>query len=338
MSVYIPDKDRYNGVMKYRRCGKSGIVLPEISLGLWHNFGENAGFATCREMIHFAFDNGITHFDLANNYGPSPGAAEEMFGRILKDSVLLPREEILITTKAGHDMWSGPYGTGSSRKMLMTSIDQSLKRMNQEYVDIFYSHRYDGVTPVEETMQALVDIVKSGKALYIGISKYPLEEARIAYDYLKAHDVPCLVYQGRYNMFSREPEDGIIEQASENGSGFVAFSPLAQGLLSDRYLHGIPADSRISKPDGFLKKEQLTDQVIDQIRSLTAVAQKRGQTLAEMALAWVLRDSKVTSVIIGASSIAQLKANLKGAEKLSFGKEELMIIDDIVKPVRPEIK
>ncbi len=331
MSTFIPDKNRYSGVMKYRRCGDSGIVLPEISLGLGQNFGDSSNFANCRDMVHFAFNNGITHFDLANNYGPKPGAAEEMFGRILKDSTLIPREELIVTTKAGHDMWEGPYGTGSSRKMLITSLDHSLKRMNLDYVDIFYSHRYDGVTPVEETMQALVDIVKSGKALYVGISKYPLDKAKIAYDYLKDNGVRCLAYQGRYSLFNREPEQGIIEQASDNGAGFVAFSPLAQGLLTDRYLHGIPADSRIAKPDGFLKKEQLTDKVLDQIRSLTAVAQKREQTLAEMALSWVLRDNRVASVIVGASSVSQLKANLKGAENTSFGKSEIAIIEDILK-------
>ena len=330
MAVYIPDKNRYDGTMKFRRCRNSGIVLPEISLGLWHNFGDNSSFTNCREMVHYAFDNGITHFDLANNYGPAPGASEEMFGRILKDSVLIPREELIVTTKAGHEMWDGPYGNGSSRKMLITSLNQSLTRMNLDYVDIFYSHRYDGVTPIEETMQALIDIVKSGKALYVGISKYPLDKAQMAYDYLKENNVRCLVYQGRYSMFNRDPENGIIEQAYNNGAGFVAFSPLAQGLLTDRYVHGIPSDSRISKPEGHLQREQLNEQVLDKIRSLTAVAQKRGQTLAEMALAWVLRDSKVSSVIIGASSVSQLKSNLKGVANLSFGKEEEMIIDDIL--------
>ena len=328
MTTYIPDANRYDGRMKYRRCGKSGILLPEISLGLWHNFGDTSPFQTCMNIVHTAFDKGITHFDLANNYGPQPGAAEETLGRIIKKTAFMRREELIITTKAGHQMWTGPYGDGSSRKLLMTSLDQSLKRMGLDYVDIFYSHRYDGVTPVEETMQALVDIVKSGKALYVGISKYPKEQAAVAYDYLEKHGVHCLVYQGRYNMFNREPEtEGIIEQAAQNGSGFIAFSPLAQGLLTDRYIHGVPSDSRIAKPEGFLKKEQLTEEMMNKIKTLNAIASKRDQSLAEMALAWIMRNPQITSVIIGASSVEQLKANLKAMENTDFNDTELLTID-----------
>lgn len=326
--MYIPDKDRYDGRMKYRRCGDSGILLPEVSLGLWHNFGDGASFQTCMDIVHTAFDRGITHFDLANNYGPAPGAAEEMFGRILKKSPMIRREEILISSKAGHQMWPGPYGDGSSRKMLITSLDHSLQRMGVDYVDIFYSHRYDGITPIEETMQALVDIVKSGKALYVGLSKYPKDKADIAYDYLRSNGVRPLIYQGKYNLLNREPEEqGIISQAAENGAGFIAFSPLAQGLLTDRYIHGIPADSRIAKGEGFLKKEQLTDEMLKKIKALMSIASRRDQSLAEMALAWILKDHNVTSVIIGASSVDQLKSNLKAMDNTSFSNEEILTID-----------
>ena len=309
--VYSPAPDRYANGMKYRRCGKSGILLPEISLGLWHNFGDVDTFANSMKMIHYAFDRGITHFDLANNYGPSYGSAEETFGQIMKKSLSPYRDELFISTKAGHDMWPGPYGDWGSRKYLMSSLDQSLKRMNLEYVDIFYSHRYDPNTPLEETMQALVDIVRQGKALYVGISKYPKEAAEFAYKYLAERDVHCLLYQGRYNLFNREPEEqGILRQAKENGTGFIAFSPLAQGLLTNRYLNGIPEDSRIAR-GGFLKREQLTDEVLKRIKELNEMASQRGQTLSEMALAWLLKDDLVTSVIIGASSIEQMKDSLK---------------------------
>lgn len=309
--VYSPAPDRYANGMKYRRCGKSGILLPEISLGLWHNFGDVDSFANSMKMIHYAFDRGITHFDLANNYGPSYGSAEETFGQIMKKSLSPYRDELFISTKAGHDMWPGPYGDWGSRKYLMSSLDQSLKRMNLEYVDIFYSHRYDPNTPLEETMQALVDIVRQGKALYVGISKYPKEAAEFAYKYLAERDVHCLLYQGRYNLFNREPEEqGILHQAKENGTGFIAFSPLAQGLLTNRYLNGIPEDSRIAR-GGFLKREQLTDEVLKRIKELNEMASQRGQTLSEMALAWLLKDDLVTSVIIGASSIEQMKDSLK---------------------------
>ena len=315
--------------MTYRRCGKSGILLPELSLGLWHNFGDVDIFSNCLQMAHYAFDHGITHFDLANNYGPSFGAAEETFGAILKKSLLPYRDELFISTKAGHDMWQGPYGTWNSRKHLISSLDQSLQRMNLDYVDVFYSHRYDANTPLEETLQTLVDIVKQGKALYVGISKYPQEAALFAYHYLAQRDVSCLVYQGRYNLFNREPEkEGVLQQANENGAGFIAFSPLAQGLLTNRYLNGIPEDSRIAR-GGFLKKEALTDDVVKKIKVLNEIAYNRGQTLAEMSLAWLLKDQLVSSVIIGSSSVTQIADNLKALENTNFTKDELSLIDSI---------
>lgn len=320
--IYSPQEDRYANGMKYRRCGKSGILLSEVSLGLWHNFGDVNNFANCIKMAHFAFDSGITHFDLANNYGPSYGSAEETFGQIMKKSLMPYRDELFISTKAGHDIWPGPYGNWGSRKHLMSSLDQSLKRMNLEYVDIFYSHRYDPETPLEETLQALVDIVRQGKALYVGLSKYPKDAAEFAYRYLLERDTRCLLYQGKYNMFNREPEQqGLLQQAHEHGAGFIAFSPLAQGLLTNRYLNGIPADSRIAQ-GGFLKEEQLTKEVLAKIKGLNQIALQRGQTLAEMALAWILRDNSVTSVIIGASSVEQMKDNLKGIQQTSFSGEE----------------
>ena len=325
--LYSASPQRYDCGMKYRRCGRSGILLPEISLGLWHNFGDVDTFANSIKKVHFAFDHGITHFDLANNYGPSFGSAEETFGQIMLKSLKPYRDELLISTKAGHDMWPGPYGEWGSRKYLMASLDQSLKRMNLDYVDIFYSHRYDPHTPLEETLQALVDIVRQGKALYVGISKYPYEAAQFAYEYLAHRDVPCLLYQGRYNILNREPEEeGILSQAKEKGVGFIAFSPLAQGLLTDRYLNGIPEDSRIGR-GGYLKKESLTPETLRKISKLNEIAAQRGQTLAEMALAWVLKDERVTSVIVGASSVEQIADNLKAIENTSFTAEELQAID-----------
>lgn len=328
--IYSPNPDRYNNGMKYRRCGQSGILLPEISLGLWHNFGDVDTFANSQAMAHYAFDMGITHFDLANNYGPSYGSAEETFGMIMKKSFAPYRDELFISTKAGHDMWRGPYGEWGSRKHLMNSLDQSLKRMNVDYVDIFYSHRYDPATPLEETMQALVDIVRQGKALYVGISKYPKEAAEFAYKYLKDRDVRCLLYQGKYNIFNQEPDqEGILQQAKDSGTGFIAFSPLAQGLLTNRYLKGIPEDSRMAK-GAFLKKEALTEEVLNRIISLNHIAQQRGQTLAEMALAWVLKDDMVCSVIIGASSVAQLKDNLMATSNTTFTAQEIEQIARII--------
>lgn len=327
--IYSPDNNRYDNGMKYRRCGRSGILLPEVSLGLWHNFGDVNTLSNALSMAHYAFDQGITHFDLANNYGPSYGSAEETFGMIMKKSLMPYRDELFISTKAGHDMWPGPYGNWGSRKYLMNSLDQSLKRMNLDYVDIFYSHRYDSETPLEETLQTLVDIVRQGKALYVGISKYPKEAAEFAYRYLEERDVHCLLYQGRYNLFNREPEEqGLLQQAKENGTGFIAFSPLAQGLLTNRYLNGIPEDSRIAR-GGFLKKEALTNEVLSKIKALDALAAQRGQTLAEMALAWVLKDDMVTSVIVGASSVAQLKDNLQGIKNTTFSAEEIEVINNI---------
>ena len=325
--VYSPDPERYNNGMKYRRCGKSGILLPEISLGLWHNFGDVNPISNSMEMAHYAFDHGITHFDLANNYGPSYGSAEETFGYIMKKSFAPYRDELFISSKAGYDMWPGPYGNWGSRKYLMASLHQSLKRMNLEYVDLFYSHRYDANTPIEETLQTLVDIVRQGKALYIGISRWPYEAMQTAYRYLKERDVPCLIYQGCYNLFNRQPEkEGVLKQAKEYGSGFISFSPLAQGLLTDRYLNGIPEDSRIAH-GGHLKKESLTESTLKRIQALNTVAQQRGQSLAEMAIAWILKDDYVTSVIVGASSTTQLEKNLKALESPIFTPEELEKIE-----------
>lgn len=329
--VYAASLERYRSGMKYRRAGRSGVLLSEISLGLWHNFGDVDTFSNSKRKLHYAFDQGITHFDLANNYGPSYGSAETTFGQVMKSSFAPYRDELFISTKAGHDMWPGPYGEWGSRKYLMASLNQSLKRMNLDYVDIFYSHRFDPVTPLEETLQALVDIVRQGKALYVGISKYPPEAARFAYRYLKERDVPCLLYQGRYNLLNREPEEeGILQDAQEQGSGFVAFSPLAQGLLTDRYLQGIPSDSRVAR-GGYLKKEALTPELLHRIAALNEVAARRGQTLAEMALAWLLKDNRVTSVIVGASSVEQLSDNLKALRNTSFTAEELSEIDRIIK-------
>lgn len=328
--VYSAAENRYECGMQYRRAGRSGVMLPAISLGLWHNFGDVDTLSLSRKKLHYAFDHGITHFDLANNYGPSYGSAEETFGQIMKSSFAPYRDELFISTKAGHDMWPGPYGNWGSRKHLMASLDQSLKRMNLDYVDVFYSHRYDSETPLEETLQALVDIVRKGKALYVGLSKYPLDAYLFACRYLKERDVPCLLYQGRYSMLVREPESqGILNAVKENGSGFVAFSPLAQGLLTNRYLNGIPDDSRIAR-GGFLKKEALTPEVLGKIQALNERAAMRGQSLAEMALAWLLKNETVTSVIVGASSVEQLGDSLKTLNHLSFEEEELHAIEKIL--------
>ena len=328
--TYQPSDDRYNGKMQYKLCGNSGLLLPRISLGLWHNFGSVDDFGVAADMIKHAFDNGVTHFDLANNYGPVPGSAESNFGRIFKENFQGYRDEMIVSSKAGHLMWPGPYGDWGSRKSLMASLDQSLRRMNLEYVDVYYSHRYDPNTPLEETMQALVDIVRSGKALYVGLSKYPEEIAQQAYAYLEAHDVHCLLYQGRYNMLTRQPEADVIPQAHAHGAGFVAFSPLAQGLLTDRYLQGIPEDSRMAVGH-FLRSEVLTSALVDKLCALNDVAQRRGQTLAEMALAWLLRDERVTSVVVGASSVEQLGKNLKACANKHFDSSELAQIDAILK-------
>lgn len=317
--------------MLYRRCGNSGIELPVISLGLWHNFGDVDDFATARDMLLTAFDNGICHFDLANNYGPSPGSAEMTFGKVLKDDLASHRDELFISSKAGHDMWPGVYGGNSSRKNLIASCNASLKRTGLEYFDVFYSHRYDGVTPVEETIQALIDIVRSGKALYAGISKYPPKEQAYAYRLLAEAKVPCLVSQYRYSMFDTVSANENFGIASANGSGITVFSPLAQGLLTDKYLHGIPEDSRAAKSTGFLQLSQVSDEKIAKARQLNELATRRGQSLAQMALAWILTDERVTSVIIGASSVRQLKNNLQAINGLTFSEEELQHISGILK-------
>lgn len=326
---YQPSTDRY-GKMQYKLCGNSGLLLPRISLGLWHNFGSVDDFGVATDMIKYAFDHGVTHFDLANNYGPVPGSAESNFGKILKDNFQGYRDEMIISSKAGHDMWAGPYGDGSSRKNLMASIDQSLRRTGLEYFDIFYSHRYDGVTPVEETMQALIDIVKQGKALYVGISKYPPQQAKQAYDMLKSAGVPCLISQYCYNMFNRAVEAETLPLAASYGSGFISFSPLAQGLLTDKYLKGIPAGSRAARPTGFLQTSQVTPELVRKASLLNELALRRGQSLAQMALAWVLKDERMTSVIVGASSVRQLSANLHALDNLSFTSEELQEIETIL--------
>jgi len=312
--------------MKYKFCGKSGLQLPLISLGLWHNFGDIDNFQTATDMICLAFDKGVTHFDLANNYGPPPGSAESNFGKVLTKELKGHRDELIISSKAGHLMWDGPYGDGGSRKYIMASIDQSLKRTGLEYFDIFYSHRYDPQTPIEETMQALIDIVKQGKALYVGISKYPPEKAIEAYEILKAQNVRPLIYQDKYSMLVRQPEEKHMDINEKYGVGFIAFSPLAQGMLTNKYLHGIPQSSRAAKEHGFLQTDEITPDVIKKISALNDIALQRGQTLAEMALAWVLSNKHVTSVIVGTSSVAQLQDNLNTLDKMEFSAEELKLI------------
>ena len=315
--MYTASENRYE-TMPYFRCGRSGLKLPAVSLGFWHNFGDTGSFKNMEQICFTAFDHGITHFDLANNYGPVYGSAEETMGRLMDDDFRPYRDELFISSKAGYDMWPGPYGEWGSRKYLMASLDQSLKRMKIDYVDLFYSHRYDPDTPLEETLQALVDIVRQGKALYVGISNWPLEPLKFGYEYLKAHDVPLLIYQGRLNMLNREPQEtGITDFCAEKGIGFIAFSPLAQGLLTDRYLNGIPADSRMAK-EKFLKSSMLTTELLEKLRHYNKVAESRGETLAEMALAWILHQKAVTSVLVGASSTSQLEKNLKCVKAAPF--------------------
>ena len=317
--------------MKYNRCGKSGLLLPQISLGLWHNFGSVDNFENGESIIKAAFDKGITHFDLANNYGPVPGSAETNFGKILKNNFQGNlRDEIVITTKAGYTMWEGPYGDWGSRKYLLSSLDQSLKRMNLDYVDIFYSHRFDPETPLEETMMALDYAVRSGKALYAGISNYNAEQTREATEILKQLGTPCLIHQVKYSMFVREPEDGLLNVLEEKGVGCIAFSPLAQGLLTDKYLKGIPENSRAFNPNGHLKRDEVSKEKIHKIIQLNAIAQQRDQSLAQMALAWLLKDNRITSVLIGASSVAQLNNNIDSLQNLDFSKTELAEIEDIL--------
>lgn len=311
MDKYFADELRYDGGMKYERCGRSGVMLPKVSLGFWHNFGGVDDYDRSRRIARYAFDHGVTHFDLANNYGPPYGSAEETMGRMMDDDFRPYRDELFICTKAGYDMWPGPYGNWGSRKYLMASLDQSLRRMRIDYVDLFYSHRYDPSTPLEETLQALVDVVKAGKALYVGISRWPLQALKVAIPYLRERNVPLLIYQGRLNLIDRAPvEEGIIEECEREGVGFISFSPLAQGLLTDRYLNGIPEDSRMSKAK-FLRPEMLTPELLERLRTWNEYAVGRGESLAEMALAWILNHRGVTSVLVGASSTEQLQKNLK---------------------------
>ncbi|MCD8176084.1 MAG: L-glyceraldehyde 3-phosphate reductase [Tannerellaceae bacterium] len=329
MDLYKANEKRYTS-MEYRRCGRSGILLPAISLGLWHNFGSVDVFDNYSQIAYTAFDAGITHFDLANNYGPVYGSAEENFGRILKKGLGHYRDEMIISTKAGYDMWPGPYGNWGSRKYLMASLDQSLKRMGVEYVDIFYSHRPDPETPIEETMGALADIVRQGKALYVGISNYSDEQADRALAVLNEYKVPCLIHQARYSMLDRWVEPALLPFLKEKGVGLIAFSPLAQGILSAKYLNGIPEQSRAAKSTGHLQTTMITDEVLNKVRCLNDLALQRGQTLLEMAIAWLLKDPGVTSVLIGASSVVQLNSNLKALQNCSFTQEELVEIENIL--------
>jgi len=326
---YTANPDRYKEGIGYNYCGKSGLQLPKISLGLWHNFGDVDDADEALNMLKHAFDNGITHFDLANNYGTPFGSAEKNFGKILKEHFSSHRDEMIISSKAGHEMWAGPYGDGGSRKYMMASLEQSLKRMKLDYVDIFYSHRYDANTPIEETMGALSDMVKQGKALYVGISKYPEDKAREAYRILKENGTPCLVYQGRYSIFAREIEHEVLPLAAENGVGFIGFSPLSQGLLSDKYLHGIPDNSRAAHSHGFLQKSQITPELVNRISQLNEIASNRGQSLAQMALARCFYNEHVNFVIVGTSSVKQLQRNIDALKNLHFSDEELWRIGEL---------
>jgi len=327
--LYLARTERYDS-MSYRRCGRSGLRLPVLSLGLWHNFGGVDSLSNSRAMLCRAFDLGITHFDLANNYGPPPGSAEETFGRVLETDLKPYRDELVISTKAGYDMWPGPYGEWGSRKYLLASLDQSLRRMRLDYVDIFYSHRPDPETPLEETMSALAHAVHSGKALYAGISNYSPEETREAVKLLRGLGAPCLIHQVQYSMFRRASEQGLLDVLGNEGIGCIAFSPLAQGLLTDRYLSGVPDDSRVAKSGVFLKRSDITEETLARARTLNEVAMKRGQSLAQMALAWVLRDSRMTSVIIGASKVEQIDQDLAALRNLRFSEAELQHIDGIL--------
>jgi L-glyceraldehyde 3-phosphate reductase len=327
--TYIPSATRYEN-MPYRRCGKSGILLPALSLGLWHNFGGVDVFENYRKILHLAFDSGITHFDLANNYGPPYGSAEENFGYLLDKDFRNHRDELIISSKAGYDMWPGPYGNWGSKKYLVSSLDQSLKRMKLDYVDIFYHHRPDPETPLEETMGALDLIVRQGKALYVGISNYKAEEAKRAITILKQLGTPCLIHQPKYSMFERWVEGGLLDVLEEEGVGCIPFSPLAQGMLTNKYLHGIPDDSRAAKQSGHLQTNQITAERIEQINKLNQLALERNQTLAQMALAWLMKDPRVTSVLIGTSKPKQLADSLKCLNNTAFTTEELTAIETIL--------
>ncbi len=327
--MYIADEKRYEK-MKYSRCGNSGLMLPQVSLGLWHNFGSNGNFDNMTEMCYTAFDNGITHFDLANNYGPVAGAAEENFGRILKRGLDAYRDEIIISTKAGYGMWQGPYGDGGSKKYLVASLDQSLKRMGLDYVDIFYHHRPDPDTPLEETVRALDGIVKSGKALYIGISNYNREQTMAAVKLFNEYGTPFIINQRRYSIFDRTIEnDGLKDYAASNGIGVITFCPLEQGILTDRYINGIPEDSRVRTDGRFLNENAITEEKINKVEALNEIAEKRGQTLAQMALSWILRDGDITSVLIGASRPSQILDNIGCINNTEFSREEREAIDNI---------
>jgi L-glyceraldehyde 3-phosphate reductase len=326
---YLPTPTRYRD-MTYRRCGRSGLKLPAVSLGLWHNFGDVDQLATFRATLRTAFDSGVTHFDLANNYGPPPGSAEINFGRLLREDFASYRDELIISTKAGYTMWEGPYGDWGSKKYLVSSLDQSLRRMGLEYVDIFYHHRPDPETPLEETMSALALLVRQGKALYVGLSNYRPEQAAQAFRLLRELGTPCLIHQPKYSMFERWVEGDLLDLLGQEGVGCIPFSPLAQGLLTDKYLHGIPADSRVAKGVGFLRENQLTPERLDQIRRLNELAQQRSQSLAQMALAWVLKDERVTSVLIGASKPEQLTNSLHCLDNLTFSQDELTAIEQIL--------
>ncbi|WP_158784210.1 L-glyceraldehyde 3-phosphate reductase [Pantoea sp. BAV 3049] len=328
--VYQPDAKRYQ-TMTYHRCGHSGLKLPAISLGLWHNFGDSTRVDNSRELLRHAFDNGITHFDLANNYGPPPGSAEENFGRILREDFHSLRDELIISSKAGYTMWDGPYGDWGSRKYLIASLNQSLKRMGLEYVDIFYHHRPDPETPLEETMTALDHIVRQGKALYIALSNYPAELADKAIAILRQLGTPCLIHQPKYSMFERAPENGLLDVLAKEGVGSIAFSPLAGGVLTDRYLQGIPEDSRAASDSKFLSGDQLTPEKMDKVRQLNELAQQRGQKLSQMALAWVLRGNRITSVLIGASKTSQIDDAVRMLENREFSQAELNQIEAILK-------
>ena len=327
--MYCAEENRYDGRMQYKKCGNSGVYLPRVALGCWHNFGSVDPYENQRALIHKAFDCGITLFDLANNYGPVYGSAEENFGRIMEQDMRPYRDEMIIASKAGYDMWPGPYGNGGSRKYLMASLDQSLKRMKLDYVDIFYHHRPDPDTPLEETMGALSDIVKQGKALYVGISNYSAEQTKAAAEILKQNGTPLLIHQPKYSMLNRWVEDGLLDVLEDVGAGSICFSPLAQGMLTDRYLNGIPKDSRAAR-EHFLKSNSITPEFLEKIKKLSAVAADRGQTLAQMALSWVLRGDRVTTVLIGASKVEQIEDNVKIVGKLDFTEEELQRIEQIL--------
>ncbi|MFP9119245.1 L-glyceraldehyde 3-phosphate reductase [Flavobacterium sp. RNTU_13] len=329
MLQYTPAANRYTD-MQYRRCGKSGLKLSALSLGLWHNFGHVNDFENSRKILHTAFDSGITHFDLANNYGPPPGSAEENFGKILHQDFTSYRDELIISTKAGYTMWDGPYGDWGSKKYLVSSLDQSLKRMRLDYVDIFYHHRPDPETPLEETMAALDLIVRQGKALYAGISNYNAEHAQKAITLLKEMGTPCVIHQPKYSMLVRDPENGLLDVLGSNGVGCIPFSPLAQGLLTDKYLNGIPADSPVATSGQFLNQSHITPEKIEKIKQLNAIAQQRGQKLAHMALSWILKENRVTSVLIGASKPEQVTDSIQCLKNTSFSEEELNAIDNIL--------